>query len=373
MSQLPPDPSTLEKFVCQGYGDADPFFVENPEPTPRRIDEYVIDPELWKNALPANQRTVEGVLGQTVEQYKCIFCWNRGRQCFGEPCWSWWRVKRPRTAANTELRDTGGPMGLGVFATQLIRAGGWLDDYVGELMPFDCWFPDDLYAFDIPGIARCTSQQYGNWTRFVNHHCTPNVQANDWMVGQRVVMVFRANRDIRPGEQLFIQYGRQYFESAKRFCKCDAFPEDHFPPPFDVPTEDLPSSSDDSGTPEQEQEQGREAEADAEDNTSLLQNLSLEPSAIPGQDDATEPLRQQPKTPRRQVGVEERPGWTHPERDVSPEDFFLSVQRALWTRSRTPQRGSRDREDAILGTPQRSGRIQTPRAPRPRRFRRCTP
>lgn len=363
MSQLP-DPSTLNKFVCQGFGDASPFYVEQPQLTPRQISEYLLDPENWESVLPPNQITVEGILGQRLQLYKCIFCWQRGRECWGEPCLNWWQVtNRRKTAASIELRDTGGPMGLGVFAKASIARGAFLDDYVGELLPVGMWYPGDRYAFDLPGIGRCTSRQYGNWTRFVNHRCAPNVRADDWMVGQRVVMMFRADRDIEPGEQLFIEYGRSYFEAANRVCKCDAYPGDHLPPEDgSVRTDELKKPSE--TTPEQ----GRaaaEAKAVADDN-SLLGNSSPEQSGrqkMAKRNGPTTPRA--PRTPRRQLTA----GDNLRSRAASSGDatvaFFLDVQRQLQETCPTPtptlQRGTK------IQTPRRSTRIQTPKAPRRRR------
>lgn len=366
MSQLP-DPSTLDKFLCQGFGDASPLYVEQPQPTPRQISEYLVDPENWEGVLPPDQITVEGILGQRLQQYKCIFCWHRGRECWGEPCLNWWQVtNRRKTAVRIELRDTGGPMGLGVFAKAFIGRGTFLDDYVGELLPGSMWYPGDRYAFDLPGIGRCTAREYGNWTRFVNHRCEPNARANDWMVGQRVVMMFRAIRDIEPGEQLFIEYGRGYFESANRVCKCDVYPGDHLPPRDDF------VRTDDARKPgETTPEQGRAAvEAKTvTDDSSLLGNSSPEQSTNSGQQAKEVPCRQKmakrmttpraARTPRRQLTAGENRSRAESSGDATVA-FFLDVQRQLQRTCPTLQPNTK------IQTPRRSTRIQTPKAPRKR-------
>lgn len=367
MSQLP-DPSYLQKFVCQGFGNANSFYVEQPQPVPRRISEYVVDARKWKGILPSDQRTVEGILSQRLQLYKCIFCHQRGRNCWGEPCLNWWQHKKRREAeARITLRDTGGPMGVGVFATRRIGPGTFLGDYIGELLPKDFWYPGDLYAFDVPGVGRCSSREYGNWTRFVNHRCEPNVRANEWMVGQRVVMMFRAIQAIQPGEQLFIEYGRGYFESANRFCKCDAYPGDHLPPPDDIPRRD-----DETRRDEMIPEQGRAIEVEKtavkDDDSSLLWSTPL----VKSTEHTKKPLRKRatttssapkhktesaapklPRTPCRQFTAgDTRRGWPRPEPDVGSAAFFLNVQRELQRSCHTPLRG---------------GRMQTPKAPGRRR------
>lgn len=376
MSQLP-DPSKLERFVCQGFNKASRFYVGQTGPFPRQISEYVVVPENWDDALPPDQRTVKGILSQPVQLYKCIFCWNRGRKCWGEPCLTWWQVTRRRTtAAKITLRDTGGPMGVGVFATKLIRRGTFLDDYVGELLPEDVGHDGDRYAFTLPGIGRCTAQDYGNWTRFVNHRCRPNIEANEWMVGQRVVMMFRANRDIRPGEQLFIEYGRGYFVASNTLCKCDVYPGDHLPPPNDFRR--AYHSSDDEMIPEQGREPAAELEGKMANDDSLLRSSSPEqlnsgrrtPEPSCQQEQATAQVTTPstpkrltstatPKTPRapcRKLATDEtRRGWRRPQSDAGPAGFFLGLQQELLA-----QRACK--------TPQRSTKVQTPKAPRRRRM-----
>lgn len=49
--------------------------------------------------------------------------------------------------------------------------------------------------------------------------------------GKRVVMMFVAVTDIQPGDQLFIDYGRPFFESQGIMCECDDITGRHLPPP----------------------------------------------------------------------------------------------------------------------------------------------
>lgn len=67
--------------------------------------------------------------------------------------------------------------------------------------------------------------------RFLNHHCVPNVSCLPGFYGRRQAMMFRAMRDIAPGEQLFMFYGRDFFEADPvNSCVCDFDPEPHLPP-----------------------------------------------------------------------------------------------------------------------------------------------
>lgn len=126
-------------------------------------------------------------------------------------------------------------MGLGVFATANIMEGDDIGEYLGELIPFGFYaanpeIPGD-YAFAITNIGISASHQFGNWTRFVNHGCGSimNVKAQRQMIGRRMVMVYRAIRDIGPDEQLFVDYGSRYFAGREMQCLCPAFEGAHDP------------------------------------------------------------------------------------------------------------------------------------------------
>lgn len=111
-------------------------------------------------------------------------------------------------------------MGKGVFANQTIPSESIIGEYLGRLYP---------YVFVIPEIGEVTANQFGNLTRFVNHHCDPNVTARMGMYGKRQVVLYVANQEIKAGEQLFVDYGSVYFSLPDYPCKCDAQGGDHVP------------------------------------------------------------------------------------------------------------------------------------------------
>ncbi|KAG8157278.1 hypothetical protein KVR01_012986 [Diaporthe batatas] len=127
-------------------------------------------------------------------------------------------------------------MGLGVFAATELLEGAMLDQYLGELIPTTLaeTRDDDAYLFNIRGTrASSTAKEYGNWTRFVNHRCrTYNVEAVSAICGGRRTITFRALRNIPQGEQLFIDYGPDYFGDKENFilCRCADTRGAHLPP-----------------------------------------------------------------------------------------------------------------------------------------------
>jgi hypothetical protein len=130
-------------------------------------------------------------------------------------------------------------MGLGVFVKpgQTIAKNDWLGEYLGELLPPSAAEADtSAYAFSLPasvedGLAEVVidAATHGNWTRFVNSGCKNNVDATAEQVGKVRIIALRARRNIRGGEQLLINYGRQYFEERGIKCCCGAKKEPHLP------------------------------------------------------------------------------------------------------------------------------------------------
>lgn len=78
-----------------------------------------------------------------------------------------------------------------------------------------------------------------------SHACRSlqNIWPTRRMIGGRLVMMYVASRDIQVGEQLFTNYGRNYFQIRGILCSCDDSDDDHLPPPLF----DGDGSSDDGG------------------------------------------------------------------------------------------------------------------------------
>ena len=123
-----------------------------------------------------------------------------------------------------DVKETG-KYGYGAFTRPgvHVKEGEWLGEYIGELRPLD--IPSDsnsLYRFEIPDVCVVDSERAGNWTRFINSHCSrPNVKPWGEFIGKRHVILFQALRDIGPEEELTFSYGSRYFEKAGFKCACD--------------------------------------------------------------------------------------------------------------------------------------------------------
>lgn len=125
-----------------------------------------------------------------------------------------------------------GEMGKGVFANRKIPSGTVICEYMGRLYPLGSLQARDRYVFLISEIAEVSAFQFGNFARFVNHHCDASIAPRLGMYGKRQVILYEANRDIEAGEQLSVHYGNSYFNLPCNPCKCDAQEGDHVPGKF---------------------------------------------------------------------------------------------------------------------------------------------
>ncbi|KAK4191090.1 hypothetical protein QBC35DRAFT_448708 [Podospora australis] len=71
--------------------------------------------------------------------------------------------------------------------------------------------------------------RYGNWTRFMNHSCLPNVKVLQRQCGGIRVVAFQARHHIPAGQELTISYGSEYFDAAEPplQCRCARSPQPH--------------------------------------------------------------------------------------------------------------------------------------------------
>lgn len=130
-----------------------------------------------------------------------------------------------------------GELGYGAWTAPnvTIKKGQWLEEYLGDLRPLPTNLDaaarssDSLYRIWIPETAIIDAEKAGNWTRFINSSCRPNVKPWGEFVGKRHVVLFQALRDIGPEEELVFQYGAKWFEKAGFLCRCGVSEEAHMP------------------------------------------------------------------------------------------------------------------------------------------------
>ena len=122
-----------------------------------------------------------------------------------------------------------GVHGQGVYAARPIKKGETIIEYVGEVItwdealrrhPHDPSDPNHTFYFHIDEGRVIDAKFGGNASRWINHACAPNCEADD--DGERVFI--KALRNIKPGEELFYDYGlvidERYTPALKRQFAC---------------------------------------------------------------------------------------------------------------------------------------------------------
>jgi SET domain-containing protein len=128
-----------------------------------------------------------------------------------------------------------GVHGRGVYALRKIKKGETIIEYKGEMItwkqaerrhPHNPDDPDHTFFFHIDEEHVIDAAVDGNAARWINHACDPNCESDVDEDNHRVFI--KALRKIRPGEELFYDYGlvldERYTPKVKKqfACRCGA-------------------------------------------------------------------------------------------------------------------------------------------------------
>lgn len=110
--------------------------------------------------------------------------------------------------------------GLGLFTESAIPKGACIIEYVGRVISKE---EEDTskskYLFQVNKSKTLDGKPKWNKAGYINHSCRPNAESE---IHKARVFIL-ATRNIKPGEELTYDYGKEYFdEHIKPFgCKCD--------------------------------------------------------------------------------------------------------------------------------------------------------
>ena len=128
-----------------------------------------------------------------------------------------------RTASSRTVRIGRSPTGLGLFAAKPIAKRAYIATYRGKRIP-----TPEAHRREREGKAKYMFELNARWTidgasrrnlgRYINHACRPNCEA----VLRKGQLIFVALRDIAPGEEITLDYGKEYFDLfiAPLGCRC---------------------------------------------------------------------------------------------------------------------------------------------------------
>ena len=111
--------------------------------------------------------------------------------------------------------------GLGVFATEPIKKGTFIVEYIGPLLTNkQCdEIPDNRYLFEVNARWTIDGKSRSNVARYINHSCRPNA---DPMIRDRRIRI-KAIKNIEPGDEITYDYGKDHFNAyiKPHGCQCD--------------------------------------------------------------------------------------------------------------------------------------------------------
>lgn len=108
--------------------------------------------------------------------------------------------------------------GRGLFALERIPKGAFVIEYLGRpATPKQMIENRGKYLFWTSATTMIDGNIPQNTARFINHSCAPNCEV---VVRRRRIYIF-SRRAIQPGEELYYDYGEEYFKLhlAGR-CRC---------------------------------------------------------------------------------------------------------------------------------------------------------
>ncbi len=112
--------------------------------------------------------------------------------------------------------------GLGLYTKSAIKKGDFIIAYTGEIISdAEANRRGGKYLFTINKTWTIDGKERANTARYINHSCRPNSEVEVYG-RKREVKVF-AKRNIKPGEEITYDYGKEYCDEYIKptGCRCD--------------------------------------------------------------------------------------------------------------------------------------------------------
>lgn len=117
--------------------------------------------------------------------------------------------------------------GFGVFAAESIKKECFVGEYVGEVIDeAECRKRqkekkgDYLMQLASKPNIYIDANNKGNFTRFINHNCSPNCNFQSWTAEDSLRAAIYSTKDIKEGEELTVNYSKPIPEGIP--CQCKA-------------------------------------------------------------------------------------------------------------------------------------------------------
>ena len=109
--------------------------------------------------------------------------------------------------------------GFGLFALKPIPKGKRILEYTGpRISNEDVEKSSRKYFFELNSKWSIDGSPRSNLARYINHSCRPNAEA---IISNGRVWIW-SRRNIKPGEEIAYDYGKEYFEGIiePQGCRC---------------------------------------------------------------------------------------------------------------------------------------------------------
>ena len=109
--------------------------------------------------------------------------------------------------------------GLGLFADEDIKKGEFIIEYTGKkITNKEADQKGGRYLFELNSRYTIDGSERSNKARYINHSCVPNCES---VIKNGKILIY-AIKNIKAGEELTYNYGKEYFDKFIKpiGCKC---------------------------------------------------------------------------------------------------------------------------------------------------------
>lgn len=127
--------------------------------------------------------------------------------------------KSKYSVGDFKLRVRKSKTGKGLFTEEDIKKGSCIIEYIGTpVKEEDLYDIKALYLFETGKNKTINGNIKENTARYINHSCRPNCEA----VGPSGHIYIMAMKNIKAGEELTYDYGKEYFNEyiKPKGCRC---------------------------------------------------------------------------------------------------------------------------------------------------------
>lgn len=128
-------------------------------------------------------------------------------------------MKQNKQKQSPLLQVKRGSSGLGLYTMSPIKKGSFIIEYIGPLLnETEADKKKGKYLFSLGKIWTIDGSGRSNIARYINHAC---VKTNCEPIQYALRIRFRATRNIKAGEELLYDYGKEYFNDfIGKNCRC---------------------------------------------------------------------------------------------------------------------------------------------------------